>query len=127
MEDDGTGFFDRQEHVTPHIGTEAKPRLLTWEEVNSLQLNNLNYDLKTESKLVIERLRNLDDKKKMEIEFIDDKSNAVASLMSTVFFRYATIMTFDEFATFGSIYERAVDAGVSVEESTCLGKCKLVS
>ena len=35
------------------------------------------------------------------------------------------ILGMDEFATFGGMYERAGSTGVSVEESTCLGKCKM--
>ena len=35
------------------------------------------------------------------------------------------ILGMDEFATFGAMYERAGSTGVSVEESTCLGSCKL--
>jgi len=35
------------------------------------------------------------------------------------------ILGMDEFATFGGVYERAGTSGVSVEESTCLGKCKM--
>lgn len=30
-----------------------------------------------------------------------------------------------EFATYGALYERAGATGVDVDESTCLGKCKL--
>lgn len=35
VEDNGIGFFFRQEHVCPHIGTHAQPRVLSRADVNS--------------------------------------------------------------------------------------------
>jgi hypothetical protein len=39
QEDNGGGYFTRQEHVVPHIGSMAKPRLLTRDEVDSMCLH----------------------------------------------------------------------------------------
>jgi len=104
LEDNGNGFFYRQEHVTPHIGTKAKPRILTRKEIDSRKLNSPKYDLLLESDIVVDRLRDLDDKKKMEIEFFDDKTNIVGAITGSVFFRYFTTMTFEQTIFLSMLY-----------------------
>lgn len=75
LEDNNIGYFTRQEHVTPHIGTQARPRALTKEDVQARRSEAPEYDYDAEGDLVVERLAGLDDFKKVQIEFFDLKSN----------------------------------------------------
>ena len=61
----------------------------------------------------------------------DEKTEAIYQAMSihvcssTSCTKKRKILGMDEFATFGAMYERASTTGLTVEESTCLGSCKL--
>mmetsp|Transcript_3777 Transcript_3777/g.11176 ORF Transcript_3777/g.11176 Transcript_3777/m.11176 type:complete len:712 (-) Transcript_3777:183-2318(-) len=73
LEDKGDGFFYRQEHVTPHIGTRAKFRVLPETERAARVAPAPNYDYAAETELVLARLRSLTDGLKMQVEFHDSK------------------------------------------------------
>mmetsp|Transcript_26657 Transcript_26657/g.37568 ORF Transcript_26657/g.37568 Transcript_26657/m.37568 type:complete len:541 (+) Transcript_26657:113-1735(+) len=73
LEDNGRGYFTRQEHVTPHIGKIAKTWILDRDDFKSRKAPPPNYNYDKESSKVFERLAALDDTKKMLIEFFDDK------------------------------------------------------
>lgn len=104
LEDNGRGFFFRQEHVAPHIGSKGVPRVLTREEINSRKLKDPKYDLKVEANLVTERLRSLDEKRKVEIEFFDDKTNIVALTLTGLLFRYFQTFTFEKAVLVSVVY-----------------------
>jgi hypothetical protein len=91
LEDDGRGYFVRQEHVTPYIGQLGKRRLLSDEEFYARSsLQDLEYDYDLESHLVIQRLSNLTDLDKMEIEFFDDKISVCFGIVEAVVMKGAT-------------------------------------
>ena len=64
LEDNGSGYYTRQEHVAPHIGSMAKPRLLSREEVNGRVLAAPDNDYDTEVQMVTSHLANLTDEKR---------------------------------------------------------------
>jgi len=74
LEDDGKGYFSRQEHVTPHIGFHAKHKLRD-PSLDSLSLPDPQYDYYLESLLVIDRLKNSaqDTSRWDKISFYDKK------------------------------------------------------
>ena len=90
LEDDGRGYFVRQEHVTPYIGQLAKRWLLSDEEFYARSLQDPEYDYDLESHLVIQRLSNLTDLDKMEIEFFDDKISVGFGIVEAVVMKGAT-------------------------------------
>ncbi len=59
--------------MTPHIGTQGKTRFLSNEEKDARRAPAPVYNYDIESELVLGRLRLLDDQKKMEVEWFDDK------------------------------------------------------
>ncbi len=71
LEDNGKGFYVRQQHVVPHIGPYATPRVLSREEINSRakKVPNPKYKYYKEIEEVMERLRNLNDYQKAAIEW----------------------------------------------------------
>lgn len=73
LEDNGSGYFTRQEHVTPHIGSMGKTAVLTREDFESRSVQDPCYDYDEEAMKVMDRLAQLDDRKKMLIEFFDNK------------------------------------------------------
>jgi hypothetical protein len=75
LEDNGRGFFYRQEHVTPHIGTTAKFRYVPESERTTRTAPHPSYTKKrlAEAANVIQLMSTLDDYKKIEIEVFDDK------------------------------------------------------
>uniref|UniRef100_A0A7S2GXC0 Vanadium-dependent haloperoxidase NapH1-like second helical-bundle domain-containing protein n=1 Tax=Helicotheca tamesis TaxID=374047 RepID=A0A7S2GXC0_9STRA len=104
MESDGRGFFYRQEHVTPHIGLKAVPRVLSRKEVNSRKVEKPLYNLEKEAGLVTERLSSLDDEKKMAIELFDNKVNVINLLSRGLLFRYLSDFTFERVILFSTVY-----------------------
>ena len=78
LEDNGAGYFTRQEHVAAHIGSLAKPAVLSRKEINERSVADPKYDYDTEASRVAERMASLTDEKKVLIEFFDNKL-AVAS------------------------------------------------
>lgn len=75
LEDNGKGFFYRQEHVAAHIGQTAKFRFLPEEERTTRRAERPKYSRRRvdESGKVLELMAELDDIKKMEVESFDDK------------------------------------------------------
>lgn len=75
LEDNGRGFFYYQEHVTPHIGTKAKLRVVPEAERDEFVAPKPRYSKNrlTEARFLIEKMRLLDDYKKIEVEVFDDK------------------------------------------------------
>mmetsp|Transcript_27820 Transcript_27820/g.47290 ORF Transcript_27820/g.47290 Transcript_27820/m.47290 type:complete len:563 (+) Transcript_27820:224-1912(+) len=75
LEDNGKGFFYRQEHITPHIGSRAKFRYLSEADRDLRVASDPGYSNKrlSESLQVIELMSNLDDTAKVEVEVFDDK------------------------------------------------------
>ena len=86
LEDNRRGYETRQQHVTPHIGTMAKPAVLTREELDSRTAPQPNYDYDMEVLEVVERLRQtaLSDDKKMMIEAFDNKLTVAVSVIGAV-------------------------------------------
>ena len=84
LEENGAGYFTRQEHVVPHIGTLAQPRLLSRQDINSRMVATPNYNYTHEAMLVAQRMANLNDEKKMLIEFYDNKVAVVFALTQAV-------------------------------------------
>ena len=97
-ETDGNGFFYDQEHVTPHIGKTGVSRFLSDADRQSRKMWFQRYDYKAEIQLLLKRMRKLDDKRKMEIEFHDNKleiaANAYISFLRTYRPDYDTAMRF---------------------------------
>jgi hypothetical protein len=81
IESDDLGFFYTQEHVTPHIGFNAKPVILTRAELDGLELDEPNYDYEEEVARAIENVANLDDYKKTMIKFMDNKINIAGGMI----------------------------------------------
>ena len=74
LEDDGNGFFYKQEHVTPHIGTKGVFRFLPESERARVATDpGYTLDRVLEAMSVIERMKQLDDTKKVEVEVFDNK------------------------------------------------------
>ena len=73
LEDNGNGFFYRQEHVAAHIGTRAKFRFVPEEERQTRVAAKPGYSKRRvkESLEVIELMSQLDDYKKVEVEIFE--------------------------------------------------------
>jgi hypothetical protein len=84
LEDNNGGYFTRQEHVVPHIGSMAQPRLLSRDEINDRTVSDPMYNYTHETLVVASRMANLTDEKKMLIEFYDDKVAVVFALTQAV-------------------------------------------
>ena len=80
LETDKLGFVYYQEHVVPHIGYTGRSFMFSNEEIceRSREFKKnviLDYDYDNEISLLLERLVNLTDSAKMEIELFDIKLN----------------------------------------------------
>ena len=86
LEDDGRGYFTRQEHVAPHIGKLAKRAVLSDEDFNLRTLEKPEYDYNQEARQVATRLAAtaIDDMKKAKIEFFDDKIKVIFAVLNSV-------------------------------------------
>jgi hypothetical protein len=86
LEDNKKGYETRQQHVTPHIGSQAKPAVLTRAEINSRTVPRPTYDYDYEALVVTERLRATaqSDETKVMIEFFDNKLNVAGVVIQTV-------------------------------------------
>lgn len=73
LEDNGNGFAFHQVHVTPHIGEAGKSLYLRDEEFCRRQLPDPQYDLEKELFLNLQRSAALNDERKVELEFFDQK------------------------------------------------------
>jgi hypothetical protein len=80
-EHDGRGYITNQQHVTPFIGWTARPFVLTDAEICDAKLEPPQYNLRNEAELVLARTAALDSRKKMEIEFFDNKFRSLAPLV----------------------------------------------
>ena len=70
--------------VTPHIGTTGKPRVLSEAAKDARVAPVPGYNYAVEAELVLDRLRALDDKKKMQVEWFDDKLNLILTMFGTL-------------------------------------------
>jgi len=89
LEDDGRGYFTRQEHVTPHIGFKAKRAVLSVEQFENRTAKGIDYHFhmyNKESEKVVKRLKETatDDMKKAKIEFFDNKISVVFAILKSV-------------------------------------------
>ena len=107
LEDDGRGFYFRQEHVTPHIGQKAVPRILTRDEINSREVDDPQYNLTAEAAMVVDRLASIDDRKKMEVELFDNKGNVISLLSTGLVMRYLGDFTLERLLLFTMSYVAA--------------------
>lgn len=84
--DDGRGCESRQQHVTPHIGTQGKPAALTRVEMDARTATNPSYDYNKEAVIVTQRLAAtaVSDEKKVMIEFFDNKLNVAGIVIEAV-------------------------------------------
>jgi len=70
--------------VTPHIGTTGKPRVLSEAAKDARVAPSPKYNYAVEAELVLDRLRALDDKKKTEVDYFDDKLNLILTIFGTL-------------------------------------------
>lgn len=89
LEDNGRGYYTKQQFVTPHIGQTAKRAILNDMEYDNRFLpsstnNELYYD--TESYLVADRLKQTatSDMKKVMIEYYNNKLNVIFHVIGSV-------------------------------------------
>lgn len=86
-EDNGRGYTVRQEHVTPHIGTLAKPAIISRVNLDSRFAPKPTYNYDEEALLVAERLRKTalnENNEKELIEFFDDKIKVTFKVIEAV-------------------------------------------
>ena len=70
--------------MVPHIGKLGKLSTMTREEIEARVAPNPNYQYPAEAKKVLQRMRKLNDEKKMLIEFFDDKIDLIMTLINNV-------------------------------------------
>mmetsp|Transcript_27224 Transcript_27224/g.55708 ORF Transcript_27224/g.55708 Transcript_27224/m.55708 type:complete len:601 (-) Transcript_27224:126-1928(-) len=106
LEENGRGYFSRQEHVTPHIGTLAKHAFLTDNDFQRRVAPKPNYDYDKESLTVSERLKATatDDLKKAKIEFFDNKIMVTFAVIATA-------------ASYGTSFEQLLNFVVGITAS----------
>ena len=80
----GRGFFVLHQHVTPHIGTTGKTRVLSEAAKDARVAPVPGYNYAVEAELVLDRLKVLDDRKKMQVEWFDDKLNLILTMFGTL-------------------------------------------
>eukprot|EP00977_Amphora_coffeiformis_P003851 scaffold768_cov166-Amphora_coffeaeformis.AAC.9 len=85
LEDNGKGFFYFQEHVVPHIGSKAKLRNLPEAERKLRVARRPRYspNRRRETAMVIERMSQLDDLKKIQVEVFDDKITVIDAVINS--------------------------------------------
>ena len=90
LESDGLGFLYHQEHSVPHVGYTGKSFVFSDDEICERSKNFKkhfspdDYDYETEMTLAINRLRDLTDRQKMEIEYFDNKLSSLQPLFVQV-------------------------------------------
>ena len=99
LEDNGSGLFSHQVHVTPHIGRIGKTALFTKEQFDARELNSPSFDYDVESRLVMERMASLSDTDKMLIEFMDDKFSVTFAVIGAVAMKGASFEQILNFVT----------------------------
>ena len=93
------GNFLRQDHVTPHIGYTAKPKLLS----EFKKADKPRYDYKTEAELVVKRLQELvgDDERIEMLRFFDNKIKVRGIIQSSFVAQFSPFgLTFEDWITF---------------------------
>lgn len=106
LEEDGRGYFSRQEHVTPHIGKRAKRAVLSDEDFESrMVMAPEDYDFDAAAREVAKRLQATanDDMLKAQIEYYDDKIAVIFAMIGAVASYGATFEQLCNFAI-GIIY-----------------------
>ena len=103
LESDGLGFLFFQEHVVPHIGFTGKSIFLGDDEICSRKASKPEYDYDLEMQLALDRLANLNDTSKMEIEFFDSKLTSIVPLLVQFYARQGKSLDSFEFITIDSI------------------------
>ena len=78
------GISSNSLHVTPQAGRIAKTALLSRQDFESRTVKFPFYNYKLESRTLLERMAELDDAKKMEIEFFDDKLRVGFTFVGTI-------------------------------------------
>jgi len=109
LEDNGRGYFTRQEFVTPHIGTTAKRAILSDEDFESRVAKDPRHNTNKynrEAEEVAERLRATatDDMKKAKIEFYDNKIAVTFAIFGSV-------------ASYGLSFEQCLNFGFGLTSS----------
>ena len=85
LESDNLGFLYNQEHSVPHIGYTALSFFYSNDEICQRSIYEPNYDYKLEIELTLNRLANLTDFEKMEIEYFDAKFGSILPLFLDVY------------------------------------------
>jgi hypothetical protein len=99
LETDNFGNFLRQDHVVPHIGYTAKPKLLS----KFKKADKPTYDYRTEAELVVKRLQELvGDVERIEmLRFFDNKLYVRAVIQSSFLAQFAPLgLAFEDYCTF---------------------------
>lgn len=84
LETNGCGYETKQQHVTPHIGTLAVPSTMSRTELDERVAPRPKYNYQREANQVIRRMSNLSDRKKMKIEFFDDKLDVIMAVIDKI-------------------------------------------
>ena len=96
-DNDGNGFFSAQEHVTPHIGYTAKPKL--YDSVDDFpQAPDPEYNYYEDALEVVERLRETssDPIKKQKIAFFDNKLLVINLIEAEVKKKFISNYSFED-------------------------------
>lgn len=101
IDSDELGFFQAQEHVTPHIGFHAQPVILTRDALNAKELNDPHYSYETEVKMAISHAANLTDYKKVMIKFMDNKINIAGGMIMRLRGKYRLSLEAQVFYHYG--------------------------
>jgi len=102
IESNDKGFFYPQEHVTPHIGFNAKPVILTRAELDATEINDPNYDYEQEVANAIMNVGNLTKYKETMINFMDNKINIAGGVIMRLRGKYQLSLEAQVFYHYGS-------------------------
>mmetsp|Transcript_12974 Transcript_12974/g.31623 ORF Transcript_12974/g.31623 Transcript_12974/m.31623 type:complete len:547 (+) Transcript_12974:209-1849(+) len=101
IDSDGLGFFYAQEHVTPHIGFQAKPVILSRADLDAKKLDAPNYDYEVEIDMTLERTANLSNYQETMIKFMDNKINIAGGMIMRLRGKYALSLEAQVFYHYG--------------------------
>jgi hypothetical protein len=101
IESDDMGFFYAQEHVTPHIGFDAKPVILSRETLDETQLEKPMYNYEKEVEDAIANVAELDDYKMAMIKFMDNKINIAGGMIMRLRGKYKLSLEAQVFYHYG--------------------------
>jgi hypothetical protein len=124
IESDGNGFFYAQEHVTPHIGTEAKPVILTREQIDARTLSDPRYDYEDEAELAVKRVGELAKSSYWRdmVRFMDNKINIAGGMMMRLREKYNLSLEAQVFYHYG--YTVRISTLRSTKQSLLLLCCQ---